>query len=65
MITKGFSFFRSPIQKTLQAISHSDDVNHQLMFAGHQAYRFAKDPFYANGFVPTVQQLVERLQTGS
>jgi nitronate monooxygenase len=53
------------IQKTLQAISHSDDVNHQLMFAGHQAYRFAKDPFYANGFVPTVQQLVERLQTGN
>ncbi|MBM3633220.1 MAG: nitronate monooxygenase [Alphaproteobacteria bacterium] len=52
------------IQKTLQAISHSDDVNHQLMFAGHQAYRFAQDPFYAQGFVPTVQQLVERLQTG-
>jgi hypothetical protein len=52
------------IQKTLQAISHSDDVNHQLMFAGHQAYRFGKDPFYANGFIPTVKQLVERLQTG-
>ena len=52
------------IQKTLQTISHSDEVDNNLMFAGHQAYRFAKDPYYANGFVPTVQQLVERLQTG-
>jgi len=52
------------IQKTLQAIRHSDDVQFQLMFAGHNAYRFASDPFYANGFVPTVRDLVERLQTG-
>ena len=52
------------IQKTLQKISHSDDVEFQLMFAGHNAYRFARDPFYANGFIPTVRELVERLQTG-
>jgi nitronate monooxygenase len=52
------------IQKTLQTISHSDDVEHNLMFAGHNAYRFASDPFYANGFVPTVGQLIERIQTG-
>jgi NAD(P)H-dependent flavin oxidoreductase YrpB (nitropropane dioxygenase family) len=52
------------IQKTLQAIRHSDDVQQQLMFAGHNAYRFASDPFYANGYVPTVRELVERLQTG-
>ena len=52
------------IQKTLQAIRHSDDVEYQLMFAGHNAYRFASDPFYANGYVPTVRELVERLQTG-
>jgi NAD(P)H-dependent flavin oxidoreductase YrpB (nitropropane dioxygenase family) len=52
------------IQKTLQAISHSEDVEHELMFAGHNAYRFASDPFYANGFVPTVKQLVERIGTG-
>jgi NAD(P)H-dependent flavin oxidoreductase YrpB (nitropropane dioxygenase family) len=52
------------IQKTLQAISHSDDVDNQLMFAGHNAYRFGQDPFYANGFIPTVKQLVERLVTG-
>jgi hypothetical protein len=52
------------IQKTLQAISHSDDIENQLMFAGHQAYRFGKDSFYANGFIPTVKELVERLQLG-
>ena len=52
------------IQKTLQNISHSDDVEHQLMFAGHNACRFHDDPFYANGFVPTVSQLIERIQTG-
>jgi nitronate monooxygenase len=52
------------IQKTLQAIRHSDDVDFELMFAGHNAYRFAGDPFYANGFIPTVKELVERLQTG-
>jgi nitronate monooxygenase len=52
------------IQKTLQAIRHSDDVEFQLMFAGHNAYRFASDPFYAKGYVPSVKQLVERLQTG-
>ena len=52
------------IQKTLQEISHSDRINDQLMFAGHNAYRFASDPFYANGFIPTVKQLVERLTTG-
>ena len=52
------------IQKTLQNISHSDDVQHQLMFAGHNAYRFHDDPFYANGFIPSVGQLVERIQTG-
>jgi NAD(P)H-dependent flavin oxidoreductase YrpB (nitropropane dioxygenase family) len=52
------------IQKTLQAIRHSEEVDLQLMFAGHNAYRFASDPYYANGFIPTVRELVERLQTG-
>jgi nitronate monooxygenase len=52
------------IQKTLQTISHSEDVEFQLMFAGHNAYRFASDPFYANGYVPTVKELVARLETG-
>jgi NAD(P)H-dependent flavin oxidoreductase YrpB (nitropropane dioxygenase family) len=52
------------IQKTLQDIAHGGPVDENLMFAGHAAYRFKKDPFYSNGFVPTVKQLVERIQTG-
>jgi len=52
------------IQKTLQAVAHSEDGEHQLMFAGHNAYRFGTDPYYANGFIPTVAQLVDRIQTG-
>jgi len=52
------------IQKTLQNISHSDDCENQLMFAGHNAYRFAQDPWYQGGFIPTVKQLVERIQSG-
>lgn len=52
------------IQKTLQAVSHTDDCENQLMFAGHNAYRFASDPYYNDGFIPTVKQLVERIATG-
>lgn len=52
------------IQKTLQNIGHGGDVEHELMFAGHNAYRFASDPFYKDGFIPTVGQLVERIASG-
>ena len=52
------------IQKTLQTIRHSDDVENQLMFSGTNAFRFATDPFYANGFIPTVRELVSRIQIG-
>jgi nitronate monooxygenase len=52
------------IQKTLQDIAHSDDVDNQLMFAGHNAYRFGQDPYYKGGFIPTVGQLVDRIRTG-
>jgi nitronate monooxygenase len=56
------------IQKTLQAIAHESDepeaVERNLMFSGHNAFRFASDPFYSNGFIPTVKQLVERILTG-
>jgi hypothetical protein len=34
------------------------------MFAGHNAFRFSQDPWYNNGFVPSVKQLVERIATG-
>ena len=52
------------IQKTLQNIAHGDNIEHELMFSGHNAYRFKNDPFYAGGFVPTVKQLVDRMMTG-
>jgi NAD(P)H-dependent flavin oxidoreductase YrpB (nitropropane dioxygenase family) len=56
------------IQKTLQAIAHEADkeetVENQLVFSGHNGFRFASDPFYGNGFIPTVKQLVERILTG-
>ena len=52
------------IQKTLQSISHGGRVDDNLMFAGHAAYRFATDPFYADGRIPTVKELIDRIRTG-
>ncbi len=52
------------IQKTLQAIAHGADPEYELMFAGHSACRFRTDPFYSNGFIPTVKQLIDRILTG-
>lgn len=58
------------IQKTLQAISHADGadqdqiVDNNLMFGGTNAWRFATDPFYANGFIPTVDELIDRIMSG-
>lgn len=53
------------IQKTLQNIAHGSEPDTQLMFAGHNAFRFADDPFYANGYIPTVRSLVDRILTGA
>jgi nitronate monooxygenase len=52
------------IQKGLQNIAHGESIDENLMFAGHVAYEFGRDPFYSNGFVPTVKQLVDRILTG-
>ncbi len=55
------------IQKTLQSIRHDtgeEQIERNLMFSGHNGFRFARDPFYSNGFIPTVRQLVERILTG-
>jgi nitronate monooxygenase len=52
------------IQKTLQDAVHGSDIDNNLIFAGHGAYQFKLDPFYSNGFVPTVGQLVDRILTG-
>lgn len=52
------------IQKTLEDVAHEGSVDNNLVFAGHNAFRFGSDPFYSNGFVPTVKQLVDRIMTG-
>ncbi len=55
------------IQKALQEAAHTDDdrvLEDNLMFSGHNGYRFSDDPFYSNNFIPTVKQLVERILTG-
>ncbi len=52
------------IQKTLMDIAHGGALENNLMFAGHSAFNFATDPFFSNGFVPTVKQLFDRILTG-
>jgi len=52
------------IQKTLDDVAHEGSVNDNLVFAGHNAFRFGSDPFYSNGFIPTVKQLVDRIVSG-
>lgn len=55
------------IQKTLMQASSEDNSNieNNLMFSGHNGYKFREDPFYKNGFVPTVKQLIEKIKTGN
>lgn len=52
------------IQKALQRAAHGGNLDESLIFAGHSAYRFAEDPFYENNFIPTTQQLIDRILTG-
>lgn len=52
------------IQKTLQDIVRGGSIEENLMFSGHNAYKFALDPYYSNGFIPTVGELVKRMMTG-
>lgn len=52
------------IQKTLQNFAHDGDIEKNLMFCGHNGYKFASDPFYANGFIPTTKELVDRIMSG-
>ena len=52
------------INKTLTAIAHGEDVDWNLMFCGHTGYRFATDPMYKNGHIPTVQELIDALLSG-
>jgi nitronate monooxygenase len=53
------------IQKTLQGAIRDEPLEKQLVFAGHNAYKFGEDSFYENGFIPTVKQLVDRIVEGN
>lgn len=52
------------IQKALQYAKKGIYNDKALLFAGSNAYRFATDPFYKDGFIPTIKQLVDRILTG-
>ncbi len=52
------------IQKTLQRIGHGESAENNLLFSGSNGYRFATDPFYKDGFIPTTQRLIDRIMEG-
>ncbi len=52
------------IQKTLQDVRQGNDMDNQLMFSGHAAYRFANDPLYNNGNIPTIKELIDNIMIG-
>ena len=51
------------IHKTLYDVSHNGSIVDNLLFAGHQVYRFATDPLYRNG-IPSVKELIEKIKAG-
>lgn len=51
------------IHKTLYEVSHNGSIKDNLLFAGHQVYRFATDPLYRNG-IPSVKELIEKIKSG-
>lgn len=51
------------IHKTLYDISHGGSIKDNLLFAGHQVYRFATDPLYRNG-IPSVKELLDKIKIG-
>ena len=52
------------IHKTLMEIGHNGDVENNLAFAGHNVYRFATDPMYKNGYIPSVHELFTAILNG-
>lgn len=52
------------IHKTLYDVGHGGNIDNNLVFAGEQVYRFASDPLYQNGFVPSVKELIQKIMNG-
>ena len=51
------------IHKTLYDVGHGGSIKDNLLFAGHQVYRFATDPLYRDG-IPSVRELIEKIKKG-
>ena len=51
------------IHKTLYDVAHNGNIKDNLLFAGHQVYRFATDPLYRNG-IPSVKDLIDKIKSG-
>ena len=51
------------IHKTLYDVGHNGSIMDNLVFAGHQVYRFATDPLYRDG-IPSVKELIEMIKQG-
>ena len=51
------------IHKTLYEVGHNGSIMDNLVFAGHQVYRFATDPLYRDG-IPSVRELIEIIKQG-
>ena len=52
------------IHKTLMNIGHGGDIQNNLAFAGHNVYKFALDPLYANNHIPSVHELFKTILSG-
>ncbi len=52
------------IEKTLQDVGHGGSVKDNLVFSGHHAYRFKNDVMYKNGYIPSIQELVNAIMKG-
>lgn len=52
------------IHHTLMDIGHGGDIQNNLAFAGHNVYRFASDPLYANNHIPSIHELFSAILNG-
>ena len=41
-----------------------NNIDNELMFSGHNAFKFGQDPWYKNAFIPTIEELVQKILTG-
>jgi hypothetical protein len=52
------------IHKTLYEVGHGGCIKDNLLFAGHHVYRFATDPLYRSGYIPSVKELISKIKLG-